>query len=81
LFGFFRIGEAHEKDRNFGLDLVRAVAILLVLTSHGRFLLPEFPGKILLANGGFFGVELFFVLSGFLIGTILIKESNGRLKT
>jgi peptidoglycan/LPS O-acetylase OafA/YrhL len=74
----FRIPEVNEINRNFGLDLVRAVAIILVLLSHGRFLLPEFPGKILLANGGFFGVELFFVLSGFLIGTILIKEFDGQ---
>jgi peptidoglycan/LPS O-acetylase OafA/YrhL len=62
-----------QANRNFGLDLTRAMAILLVLLSHGRGLLPEFPGKELFANGGYFGVELFFVLSGFLIGNILFN--------
>lgn len=81
MLDFFRIREGNERGRNFGLDLVRAVAILLVLLSHGRFLLPEFPGKILFANGGFFGVELFFVLSGFLIGTILVKEFDRQQAT
>jgi peptidoglycan/LPS O-acetylase OafA/YrhL len=73
LFGFLRLDEVSRKERNFGLDLVRALAIAIVLISHGRMLLPEFPGRIMFAYG-YFGVELFFVLSGFLIGTILIKE-------
>ena len=64
-----RIG---EKSRVFGLDVYRAVAILLVVMSHASYFtgsmfswLPSIP----LPDG----VELFFVLSGFLIGTILIK--------
>jgi peptidoglycan/LPS O-acetylase OafA/YrhL len=61
--------------RLFGLDLVRALAIILVLLSHSRNLLISFyPGLDFLKAGGFFGVELFFVLSGFLIGGILIKD-------
>ncbi|GAB5418024.1 MAG: acyltransferase [Crocinitomicaceae bacterium] len=58
--------------RVFGLDVYRAVAILLVVMSHASYFtgdmfawLPSVP----LPDG----VELFFVLSGFLIGTILIK--------
>lgn len=55
------------------MDILRSAAILLVLVSHGRSFLPAFEGVDQLSNGGYFGVELFFVLSGFLIGKILIK--------
>ncbi|MEI7595293.1 MAG: acyltransferase [Bacteroidota bacterium] len=58
--------------RTFGLDILRALAIIEVVMQHGRFILGD-----LTANLGWFklipGVTLFFVLSGFLIGSILIK--------
>jgi len=59
--------------RIYGLDIFRAVAILLVVHGHGRWMLTGtflegFPW-IRLTDG----VELFFVLSGFLIGRILLK--------
>lgn len=60
-------------NRNIGLDLLRAIAIILVLISHGRWLLPDGPYRQYMSNGGYFGVELFFVISGFLIGTLLVK--------
>lgn len=56
--------------RNFGLDIMRAVSILLVLLQHIGFYIP---GLAPLRLGGI-GVEVFFVLSGFLIGGILFKE-------
>jgi peptidoglycan/LPS O-acetylase OafA/YrhL len=60
--------------RNDWLDLCRALAIMLVLLSHGRvFLRAAVPWTEYFRFGGFFGVELFFVLSGFLIGGILIR--------
>jgi peptidoglycan/LPS O-acetylase OafA/YrhL len=56
-----------ETSRRFGLDILRAAAISFVLSSH-------------LLNGldwlGFYGVEIFFVLSGFLIGGILIRMTD-----
>ena len=61
--------------RNFGLDLLRFLAIAGVVVVHcgtefGRLLGFTLPGGVVAA--AFFGVELFFVLSGFLIGGILL---------
>ncbi|WP_256006471.1 acyltransferase family protein [Pedobacter deserti] len=71
------------KLRNATLDSVRGVAILLVLLGHA--LIPangsQTTGhRILLAvmqffkNGGWTGVDLFFVMSGFLISGLLFRE-------
>jgi peptidoglycan/LPS O-acetylase OafA/YrhL len=47
------------------LDGVRAIGIILVMFFHGGFSW---------AGGGFFGVDVFFVLSGFLITGLLVSE-------
>jgi len=68
-------------SRIFGLDIIRASAIILVLISHSRFFFRKFyPAIEALSICGYFGVELFFVLSGFLIGRILIRlvSKNGQ---
>jgi peptidoglycan/LPS O-acetylase OafA/YrhL len=61
-------------NRIFGLDVLRCIAIILVVAIHGRYLvadtfLYEFP-YINFVDG----VDLFFVLSGFLIGSLLLKD-------
>lgn len=60
-------------ERQFGLDALRAIAVLLVVYAHGSVLaMPHFVpdrGIVYLAH---LGVELFFVLSGFLVGGLLI---------
>ena len=49
------------------LDGLRGLAIVFVLLSH----VPSLP-----LGGGFIGVDLFFVLSGFLITTLLLEEQR-----
>jgi peptidoglycan/LPS O-acetylase OafA/YrhL len=51
-----------------GLDGLRALAIIAVLLYHGG---------VSWAGGGFLGVETFFVLSGFLITSLLLAEWCG----
>jgi peptidoglycan/LPS O-acetylase OafA/YrhL len=51
------------------LDGLRAVAVVLVLLFHLRV-----PG----VRAGFVGVDIFFVLSGFLITTLLLTERTRR---
>jgi peptidoglycan/LPS O-acetylase OafA/YrhL len=68
----------HSAGRVFGLDLLRAAAIMMVVCAHGFVVLYPHFGEPLgfFGHGGFFGVELFFVLSGFLIGQILIRTGT-----
>jgi peptidoglycan/LPS O-acetylase OafA/YrhL len=55
-----------------GLDGVRAIAVTLVILFHLT------PGTTI---GGYLGVDLFFVVSGYLITTLLLRERNetGRI--
>lgn len=66
------------KTRNFGFDFIRSTAILLVMMGHtlGFVYAGELSFFISFLSG-FFGVELFFVLSGVLIGGILIQVFSG----
>jgi peptidoglycan/LPS O-acetylase OafA/YrhL len=64
--------EIERDDRIYGLDVLRALAICLVVYEHGNFLL-ELVSPSLASARIIDGVDLFFVLSGFLIGGILLR--------
>ncbi|WP_158942270.1 acyltransferase [Granulicella sp. S190] len=54
-----------------GLDTLRGVAIVAVMLYHLEGYLPESMAAV--AQFGWMGVDLFFVLSGYLIGSQLLK--------
>lgn len=68
--------QKQSKERIFGLDVVRASAILFVVFSHLFYVADINNPTFISFSGlfGYFGVEVFFVLSGFLIGSILLKK-------
>lgn len=66
-----------------GLDGLRGVAVVLVMISHLNLLIPRLDITRVRAldgfiEGGYLGVDLFFVLSGFLITALLLDEERGR---
>ncbi|MDB4990181.1 MAG: oatA 1 [Myxococcaceae bacterium] len=74
------LAEVGEPRRNVGLDLLRFIAILLTLMRH---MTPEPPASLppalrgalqVLIHGAWMGVDLFFVLSGFLVSGLLFRE-------
>ena len=54
------------------IDGLRAIAVISVIFYHADNSINNF--KIL--SGGFVGVDIFFVISGFLITSIILKELN-----
>ena len=66
-----------DPNRIFGLDILRAFAILFVVIGHGKHLISP---KFIKFNQLFVfdGVSIFFVLGGFLIGGILIRSIDGN---
>jgi peptidoglycan/LPS O-acetylase OafA/YrhL len=68
-----RLVSSQARGRIAGLDGLRALAVVAVVVYHVQ------PNWL---PGGFLGVDVFFVVSGFLITTLLLREvpRNGRLR-
>lgn len=62
----------HIENRIFGLDLLRFIAIFMVLLGHSLMFIPQEYKKDVF-KFMLDGVSIFFVLSGFLIGRILFQ--------
>ena len=86
-FGLMRVSaHPHEPggrtrgDRSLALDVLRGVAVLAVLFRHAWFEFPPEYGRVAgtlmagLRHAGWAGVDLFFVLSGFLVSGLLFRE-------
>lgn len=64
-----------ELNRNVGLDVLRSSAVFMLLFSHGYYFLKKdyaflSPVNVICVNA----LEIFFVLSGFLVGNIILKQ-------
>ena len=75
----YGVQQGARAGREIELDFLRGVAILMVLDFHAPLHWLSYPLHLLgFANFGWAGVEVFFVLSGFLVGGLLFKEWRVR---
>jgi len=56
-----------QRERNPQIQALRAIAAVLVLIYHAKWL-----------DGGYIGVDIFYVISGFLITGILLRELDNK---
>ena len=76
-------GGATSAGRYAPLDILRTLAVVLVMFRHSAMAPGTYPGWLqsvlnTLLSCGWFGVDLFFVLSGFLISGLLFSEYRAR---
>lgn len=69
-----------DKFRIDGLDGLRGISILLVVIGHVATTpsVLSTPTRVFIGHIGAFGVDIFFIISGFLITTLLLREENEK---
>ena len=71
------------EDRNSGIDVLRGVAIVLVMQLHMNWwalfgdALPLPPFLIIFLDYGWAGVDIFFVISAYLLTAGLLRHAGG----
>ena len=60
----------NEKTFRFDIQSLRAVSVLLVIFYHFNFSIEDIP----LFSGGFIGVDIFFIISGYVIANLILTE-------
>ena len=60
----------NEKTFRFDIQSLRAVSVLLVIFYHFNFSIEDIP----LFSGGFIGVDIFFIISGYVIANLILIE-------
>ena len=65
-----------KKNYEPAIDGLRSIAILGVIIYHAQINI----GSSQLLKGGFLGVDIFFVISGYLISSIIFNEYNTTKK-
>jgi peptidoglycan/LPS O-acetylase OafA/YrhL len=63
------MGDSEQIKYRRDVDGLRAIAVLAVVAFHA------FPSSV---QGGFLGVDIFFVISGYLISTIIVRDLAGH---
>lgn len=70
------LSQDYQAKRHFGsLDGLRFVCITAVIWHHSTWS-RDLGGEIFILTRGFLGVDFFFVISGFLITTLLLREEQ-----
>ena len=73
-------GTYHSARKNLDIEVLRAIAVLMVLVDHIDFLVfwnGSIAGKVHAVTSLWGGVDLFFCISGFVITQLFLREVRG----